>query len=86
LRIKKRERVLTHPAPQEGFGFQDSEFPSPFRARILESLTFSMGFVLTLFQVPVQESVVSMIESSLRAVVTAAAQPAANNYGEETYS
>jgi hypothetical protein len=33
----------------------------------------------------VQESVVSMIKSSLRAVAAAAAQPATNNYGEETY-
>jgi hypothetical protein len=57
---------------ERGPCLEGSELPSPFWARILEPLAFSMGLVLRLFQIAMKESPISMIKSGLRVVIAAA--------------
>lgn len=46
LRVKECQHLRIHPAPQERFGFQNSELPGPFGTRISKSLALSVGFGL----------------------------------------
>ena len=83
LRIKDRQSLLIHPLPEDGFRFQDSEFPSQFRVRVSKSCAFPMGLILALFQVAVHEGLVGMLISGLRAFPTITGEPASNGHAHQ---
>src|ERR1022692_1620388 len=77
--VKGRQYLRIHPAPQKRFRLQCPEFPGPFWTRSFKSFAFLMGLVLTLFQVAMQETLVSSIKSNLRVVGPTASRPAGEN-------
>src|SRR5579864_7169303 len=66
LRVQNREGLLAQASPKEGFGFKDPEFPGPIRTGMRKPFTLPVCFVLTSFQITMQEGPVSLIKCCLR--------------------
>ena len=78
-RTKHCQRLPKHAPPQQGFGFQNSELPSPLGAGTAQSLVLAIGIILTLSQIAAQKGPVDPFISSLRALVTTTTREPADN-------
>jgi hypothetical protein len=72
-----------HSPPQQRFGFQDLELPRPLRVRTAQTLVFPAGFLLTLFEITVQKSLIGVLKFRLQAVATVTRQPAGEDQANE---
>jgi len=83
-RIEQDEGVFVKSPPQSSFRFQSSELPGPFWVRVEKPEIRVLGFVLTRFQITLQEMLARTIKLGLRALVTAASGHASQSQKKQS--